>query len=315
MEARDAVRRIRGQSHPLEPRPAGVTARLEPLPGLRAVLFDVYGTLFISAPGEPGASAGGKPAAPARAETGRARALGEAIQACGLHAFTAVAERCAVLLPEEIRASHARSRLRGIEHPEVDIRDVFHRMLRRVAREGLLDLPPARRDASGPDRGLCECVALEYECRVNPTWPMPGLRGLLEVLRRRGRLLGLVSNAQFYTPWLFPAHLGLGLKELGITRALCAWSYRLGEAKPSRAPFFGVLGRLAERGILPGSVLYVGNDRRNDVEPACALGCRTALFAGDLRSYRPRSGDPRLEEVQPDVVITSLDQLPPLLAP
>jgi putative hydrolase of the HAD superfamily len=39
------------------------------------------------------------------------------------------------------------------------------------------------------------------------------------------------------------------------------------------------------------------------------VGFRTALFAGDARSYRPRQGDPRVESVVPDLVITSLSML------
>ena len=49
---------IRRLAQPLTPRPVapeeGGTARLGPLAGIRGVLFDVYGTLLISAAGEIG---------------------------------------------------------------------------------------------------------------------------------------------------------------------------------------------------------------------------------------------------------------------
>ena len=63
------------------------------------------------------------------------------------------------------------------------------------------------------------------------------------------------------------------------------------------------------QGISAEQVLYVGNDLLNDVMAAASVGFRTALFAGDQRSLRWRSGDARVEGIQPDVVITHLPQL------
>ena len=52
---------FRSQFKPLEPIPTGERSVLADLQGIRAVLFDLYGTLFISASGEVGAT---KEAAP-----------------------------------------------------------------------------------------------------------------------------------------------------------------------------------------------------------------------------------------------------------
>ena len=48
------VKSIRQLSSPIEPKPTGVSERLAPLVGIHAVLFDVYGTLFMSASGDIG---------------------------------------------------------------------------------------------------------------------------------------------------------------------------------------------------------------------------------------------------------------------
>jgi FMN phosphatase YigB (HAD superfamily) len=56
-------------------------------------------------------------------------------------------------------------------------------------------------------------------------------------------------------------------------------------------------------------VLVVGNDMRNDIRPALAAGCHAALFAGDRRSYRPRSGGSGRVACRPDARITALAQL------
>jgi putative hydrolase of the HAD superfamily len=47
----------------------------------------------------------------------------------------------------------------------------------------------------------------------------------------------------------------------------------------------------------------------NDVAAASQAGFRTALYAGDRRSLRLRSGDDRIQRVQPDLVVTHLRQL------
>ena len=48
---------MRRQSRPLEPVPTGVSPVLRELPAIRAVMFDIYGTLLISASGDIDADA------------------------------------------------------------------------------------------------------------------------------------------------------------------------------------------------------------------------------------------------------------------
>ena len=153
-------------------------------------------------------------------------------------------------------------------------------------------------------------VSVEYECRVNPVWPMPGILETLTGLREHRITLGIVSNAQFYTPLMFPALLNQTLGELGFAPELCAWSFELGEAKPSTALFHAALKPLRSTcGILPEETLFVGNDMRNDMWAAAQCGVKTVLFAGDRRSLRLREDDPRCAIFQPDAVITALPEL------
>ena len=155
---------------------------------------------------------------------------------------------------------------------------------------------------------------MEYEVRVNPTWPMPQLEAVLTQLADRLIPMGIVSNAQFYTPLLFPAHLNRSLETLGFDVEACVWSYQVGEAKPSPRLFDMALQTAATKwGLSPSEILYVGNDIRNDIWPAQLAGCRTALFAGDLRSLRQRQDDPELVGVAPDLVVTDLTGILPCL--
>ena len=209
------------------------------------------------------------------------------------------------MLMETIGKGHQRLKAEGREYPEVEIRDIFLEVLLSLWKEGRI---PGR-----PDDELCEAAALEYECRINPTWPMPGLAETLRCLKERKFALGIVSNAQFFTPLLFPAHLGDSLETLGFDPELCVWSYIHLEAKPSLILFNIAAANLGRLNIDQRQVLYVGNDRVNDIRPAGRAGFKTALFAGDRRSFRPREGDPRSTGVTEDVLLTSLRKLPEIL--
>jgi len=271
------VRRIRDLCAPMLPRPTDIAARLSQLDGIRAVLFDVYGTLFVSGSGDIGV---------ARAQSD-ARALEEALASSGFSGNLCEAgARGTTLMMQEIEAVHARRRREGIEYPEVDIREIWRNVLSALEADEVLH--------GAKDDDSVMRLAVEYECRVNPVWPMPDLAGTLSELKKKVLLLGIVSNAQFYTPLLFRAFLGGLPEETGFAPELCVWSYGAREAKPATRLFQCALGVLERRHSLePHHILYVGNDRLNDIQPAAEAGCRTALFAGDKRSLRLRENDSR----------------------
>jgi putative hydrolase of the HAD superfamily len=287
------IERIRALTSPLAPEPTSAEARLAPLTAIRAVLFDIYGTLVISGCGDIGLTASTRAQSP----------FVEAWTAAGLPA-----ERLPpgfdgpAALTAQIRADHARSRAAAVEHPEVDILAMWRALL----------------DALGiePDLSTLRRLAVEYELRTNPVWPMPGLGDIVKTLAGRGLVLGVVSNAQFYTPLMLRAFLGRPMDAAGFDPRCCAWSYRQGVAKPSTDVYGPALAGLREHhGLRPEAVLYIGNDMRNDIQPARALGCRTALFAGDARSLRLREDDPAMCGIAPDRVITTLGQIDSQLLP
>jgi putative hydrolase of the HAD superfamily len=294
----ELVERMRERLRPLLPQPTGIEERLVPFPGVRAVLFDVYGTLFVSESGDLGGTF----------EIGRsAAALAAALESAGISGDLVVAgRRGAALLEQEIGAAHERRRREGCNDPEVDIRAVWKAVLETLVAEGLV--------AGETGIATIRRCAVEYECRVNPVWPMVDLWQLLEALGRKNLVLGIVSNAQFYTPLLLRLFLGAPLDRAGFDEDLCAWSYEILEAKPSVALFRAPLERLERRyGIRPEAALYVGNDMLNDMRAAQQVGLKTALFAGDRRSYRPRLDDERCAGIVPDAVLTDLARLPALL--
>ena len=273
----------------MPPIPTAAEPRVHRLNGIRAVVFDVYGTLLISGSGDVGTVA----AAPAEAFV-------DAIHAVGVELKTSPEFGPAAFV-QSIQQSHERSRTAGIEYPEVDIIAVWKNVIESLNSKQLL---------SGCVENLnYQRLAVEYEVRVNPVWPMPGLRDCLAHLRAAEMDLGIVSNAQFFTPLLFPAVVGQSLDSLGFDAELCVWSFQHGHAKPGVFLYQRASELLASRGIEPGEVLYVGNDMLNDVSPAHQVGFRTGLFAGDERSLRLRDGDERIAGISPDLIFTQLNQI------
>ena len=287
---------LRAHAKPLEPLPTGTEPVLRRLDGVRAVLFDVYGTLFVSGCGDVGTEA----------VSGRAEAAEASLAAVEL-TTPASGEEVVRVHDATIRRHHERVRAKGIEFPEVDIVQIW--------REVVGELSSGTEPAVDPIGFDAARLAVEYEARVNPSWPMPGMVECLQSLQAAGMQLGLVSNAQFYTQHLFPALVGRSVDELGFDQELLLFSFQHGQAKPGDHLYRQAADRLARRGIRPDEVLYVGNDMLKDVLPASRAGFHTALFAGDARSFRRRQDDPRVGAIEPDLVVTELGQMGGTIGP
>lgn len=288
--------RDRGQSAAVIPAP-DAAPRLSERKGIRAVVFDVYGTLFSSGVGDISLAT----------EENRDEALRAVLKennVCLAGADPSL--RFDDMLHSVIHRHQDERRAEGIEYPEVDIRAVWADLLQELKAAKKIEF-----DASID----IETLVIDYETRVNPTQPMPGLLELLDQLRERGLVLSIISNAQFYTPLLFDAFLGKSIEALGFCPACNVWSYAELEGKPSQQLYRLASERLrAHHGIGPDQCLYIGNDMRNDIWPAHSLGFHTALFAGDRLSLRRRQEHPACRQLLADAEITELRQIQSLIA-
>ncbi len=270
---------LAGYFGPLEPIPTALEPVLPSGGKIEAILFDIYGTLFISGSGDISLAQSRM-----QAHTNLATLLAK-------FEINIPPDTLSKRLFQTIKDSHAKSRIKGNDYPEVEIDKIWKKVI------GFEGLQPARE------------FAIEYEVLVNPVAPMPHLVEILAACRTAAVATGIISNAQFFTPLLFPWFLDLDLAELGFDRELLLFSWEWGVAKPSITLFKKAAERLAGLGIDPQNVIYIGNDMLNDILPAHTVGFRTALFAGDKRSLRMRSRDPRCVDLKPDLIITDLIQL------
>src|SRR5690606_21636327 len=132
---------------------------------------DIYGTLVVSGSGDVGTAK----------ETAQTSALREALAAVGLRDLDA-SETLARYFAA-IQKEHAARLSEGVDFPEVEISEIWKTVLDSL-------------NVRNTDE-LCRRLAIEYECRANPSWPMPDAAATLDWLIKGRIVLGIISNAQW----------------------------------------------------------------------------------------------------------------------
>lgn len=282
----------RRQRSPVTP-PAGITPDLHTVTGVKAVVFDIYGTLFSSGVGDISLAT----------EQDRDEIIKATLIENG-YPLTADGENIRIddELHTQISLHQKQRREEGITYPEVEIRAVWTDFLKELTAQSFI--------TETDTKASIDTLVIDYESRVNPTQAIPGLEETLQRINDANLKLSIISNAQFYTPLLFETYLQRSIEQLGFDATCSVWSYVELEGKPSKRLYELAAARLSQtHSIAPHEVLYVGNDIRNDIWPAQAIGFKTALFAGDHLSLRLRKSDPACNTVKPDLVVTDLRQL------
>ncbi len=103
----ELVEILRRHSRPMEPVPTDATSKFASLGSIRAVMFDIYGTLLVSGSGDVGTVA----AAPGEAFLSACAAMGLHLKASG--------DDGAKQLVESIKSFHDASHRQGIEYPSI----------------------------------------------------------------------------------------------------------------------------------------------------------------------------------------------------
>lgn len=267
---------------------------------IKAVIFDIYGTLLISSSGDIDQAS--------LSENNMREAMqagGVDLKNCSDNVYSFLLEQ----LQEKIAEQHKELRAKGHPFPDVDIFKVWKGMFREAEKKGFLKLTG---NESWPD------IIMVFEILSNRVYPMPGMKEVLIHIKEMGLPLGIVSNAQFYTPiimnyfltgeFINDQHIALFEKDLSV------FSFRELRAKPDTALFDKFIPTLdAKYNIQPSETIFVGNDMLKDIYTANKAGLKTVLFAGDERSLRLRENDVRVKGLFPDFIINQLSQLTDIL--
>lgn len=295
-DSKEYIRKLLNSLDPLQPIPTGVKSHYQKDGTIKAVIFDIYGTLLISSSGDID-----------QAEI-TDKNLEQALNASGIKptdGLQNVLDHILKDLQYTIRVCHEAARHNKVPYPEIDILSIWKIVLIHARRKGLI------RFDDDADIMLMTCV---FEFLSNKVYPMPGLKETISGLKKIRIPLGIVSNAQFYTPVLlnYFLHNNIVLKEKvkDFDKDLTVFSYKFGKGKPDFSLYEELIPSLKWKyGIIPSEVLFIGNDMLKDIWASKKAGFKTVLYAGDKRSLRMREDDDRTKGLQPDYIIDHLEQV------
>ena len=156
-------------------------------------------------------------------------------------------------------------------------------------------------------------IAYFFHSSLQGTACYAGAADALEYLHSLGVKQGLIADGQCFTMLqlqraLEQQHCATPLAMM-LDPDLCALSFAHRGKKPSERLFRPVLQAAAARGILPGQILHVGSRIEKDLAPAKKLGMRTCLFAGSKESLQATREQVKDPATRPDVLVTEFEQI------
>jgi len=288
-----------GESEEMLPRPTLLRPFIRKDPSIRVFIFDVYGTLLISESGDIDESV-------FSAEILRRALDGAAIQVADLPGDPILLLNGMLAeFRQAVREFHLIEKSDDRPYPEIDILRMWEVILSRYKEKGELEFT---------DPMCIRCFTFIFEVLSNNIYPMPGMKEILEILHGKNMPMGIISNAQFYTPVILNYFLHGQVNQSEAVHPfdpdMTVFSYQLMRSKPDPFLFQQVKSTCNSKyDVFPDEILFIGNDMFRDIYPAWQAGFKTALFAGDARSLRLRQDRPELKKVVPDYIITHLGQL------
>lgn len=285
---------------PIYPVPTSIATSIPDVAdtSIKCVIFDIYGTMLISESGDiENSNLSMEAALTALNENGIA--LNGASSDC-------VAEKILRLYRQFIAEANSEMRLKGIDYPEIEIREIWKNIIDVLLRDGNIACGNISVDFSR--------LSALFEVLDNPVWPMPSMLEVIKSLNSINIPIGIISNAQFYTPmimnYFLTGHSGDDETICFFDPELTVLSYQEKRSKPDAVLFRKIAERCRTKYALQAKqVLFVGNDMYKDIWPAANAGFRTALFAGDLRSLRLREEKAFIAGLKPDFTINRLEQI------
>jgi len=303
----------RGVLWPAAPRRVPVKAipAIEPLEGIRAVTWSVYGTLVMISDGRLLHLIDDM----LRMEV----ALDKTVQEFNM--WNSMYRKPGApweLMYQQYRRLVETARMSGKgrkgELPEVDSAAVWRVLIERLLEKNyrwdqsqLGDLPEFSRK-----------VACFFHSALQGVGPSPNALAALTHVNQAGRLQGLVGDGQCFTTVQLVRALAsqgsvAGLNKVFMREGVCL-SYMVGVRQPSERLFEGVLQRLARQGIKPHEVLHVAARLIDELAPARGLGMKTALYAADRQSLQASAAQVQDPSLRPDRILTDLAQIRQILA-
>jgi FMN phosphatase YigB (HAD superfamily) len=156
-------------------------------------------------------------------------------------------------------------------------------------------------------------VAYFFHRSLQGTACYPGAADAMLTVGSRGLRQGLLADAQPFTAVQLQRGLAEQVPEIRLDDLLDDGlrfvSFEMRGRKPSERIFRKLHAALREQDLEPEQVLHVGNSLTRDLAPARRLGMRTALYAGDKNSLQATAEQLKEPASRPDVLLSDLSQI------
>jgi FMN phosphatase YigB (HAD superfamily) len=197
----------------------------------------------------------------------------------------------------------------GERHPEADAERLWEAVLKRLFQKDY------KFDAGffGALNEYSRKVAYFFHASLQGTAAYRGAADALRHVASAGLTQGLLADAQGFTTVQLQRGLAAQDPSLKLDDVLDPdlriLSYEVRGRKPSERLFRQAVSALSAKGIEPSQVLHVGSRIPQDLAPARRVGMRTALFAGDRASLQATPEQLKDPNARPDVLLTKLAQI------
>jgi len=291
----------------------------ETLKGVRAVIFDIYGTMVnYWRPGFEDKNRRDELLQQAFADVADMFGMNDALS--GINPHDPPARTLKDFYNGLLALAHQKSADKNVEFSEIRVEEVWTVIAMILKRNGY-DVNahlPSGVPASVSASDFAKYLAATYNYFGMGRTLYPGVTSALKKLKNENIVLGILSDAQFYTP----IDLTLYLRDQSdgkvddyndlFDAGLSFFSYEHGFVKPAETLFRRLADALNRHHITPAQTVFVGNDFNADIRPAAAAGMRTALFCGDDKMVFGK--DENIGDIVPDIVFEDWELLPQLIS-
>ncbi len=281
------------------------TPKLQPLPQVRVVLWNIYGTLLNVLSGQILHEHPQKFVMDI--------ALDKTVQEFKMWAsMTRKPGQPADYMGEIYRRVLTDLRLAaspGEKHPELRSERIWEAIVNKLNQKDY------KYDAAmyGPLPDFSRKIAYFFHASLQGTACYAGAAPTLERLQQFGLKQGLLADTQCFSFVQLQRGLAAQHDRLAIDMifhgALRSLSHEVGGRKPSERLFKHCLTQLSSMGIAPMQVLHVSSRIAQDLAPAKKFGMRTALYVGDRESVQATPEQFKDRATRPDVMVTELSQI------
>jgi len=296
------------QLPPLKPAAAKPFDR--PLPGIRVVLWDLYGTLLRISDGEL--------LTHVENDFRMQIALEKTLEEFSMwQSMTRKRGAPWEYLNSQYQDLLVRTRMQRSCEPgnviEDDLGAVWGEILRRLLKKEY----SWDRLVHGDRDLLSQHIAFFYHQSLQAVELSEAICQMLLQSHEQGICHGLFANTQqFSIPhflWLMQGRQSEPLPTGFLDSGLSVLSSSLGLRKESQKFYKTAQNQFIDRGIEPEQVMYVSPRLRGDLEQAKQMGWKTVLWAVDSISLKAVATDVKRPELKPDRLVTSPEQILNLL--